>query len=213
MQSSGKRRSALTSAFEELALHTNERSPEVRDRPRAPPRAPPLPPDRFSRVSARDRAFPSLPVHRLDTRASRAPPRSPRSRLTPWHRPRSPLPSPTRLGRDFSAHVPWASRHQRQSLHGPSRPRVRRVSVQPRRRLRRERRATTREFQHDAVPRGSDDAGAVKTRVSFSGGRSDSAHELHVERVNALASAEATGLRREMGRAIEMGERWVAPSG
>ena len=47
MQSSGKRRLALTSAFEELALHTNERSPEVRDRPRAPPAPLPFPPIDF----------------------------------------------------------------------------------------------------------------------------------------------------------------------
>lgn len=70
--------------------------------PARPPAPLPFPPDRFSRVSARDRAFPSLPVHRLDTHAHPAPRlRSPRSRLTPWHRPRSPLPSPTRLGREF----------------------------------------------------------------------------------------------------------------
>ena len=60
-ENSGKKRSALTSAFEELALHTNQRSPEVRPPPRAPPRPLASPRPIFSRVSPRD-AFVSLSI-------------------------------------------------------------------------------------------------------------------------------------------------------
>ena len=93
MQSSGKRRSALTSAFEELALHTNERSPEVRDRPRAPPRAPPLPlRSIFPRLGARPCVSLSACPPTGYPRASRAPP--PFAPIAPDPVAPPPLPSP-----------------------------------------------------------------------------------------------------------------------